>query len=212
MRSDQELGLPAGAELINPHLTTRWTEVAEMQRERAVRLSKFLSLVLRHEPAAAGVALDPEGWVGIDDLLAGMARRGLPINRTELDEVVRTSDKHRFAISPDHRRIRANQGHSVSVDLGLQPIAPPDALYHGTVERSVSSIMKTGIEKGARQYVHLSEDVQTATRVGARRGRPIILTIAAGEMYAAGFRFLRSENGVWLTEHVPPQYISRPAP
>jgi putative RNA 2'-phosphotransferase len=182
-----------------------------MQRERAIRISKFLSLVLRHEPSAAGIALDSEGWVGIHDLLAGMARRGLQIDRTELDEVVRTSDKHRFAISSDHLRIRANQGHSVAVNLGLQPIAPPDALYHGTVGRSVSSIMQTGLEKGARQYVHLSEDVQTATRGGARRGRPIILKIAAGEMYAAGFCFLRSENGLWLTEHVPPQYISGPA-
>jgi putative RNA 2'-phosphotransferase len=136
----------------------------------------------------------------------------MEIDRVELDEVVRTSDKRRFVISSDRLRIRANQGHSVSVNLGLQPIAPPETLYHGTVERAVPSIINTGIEKRARQYVHLSDNILTAARVGARRGRAIILQVAAGEMHAAGFRFFRSENGVWLTEHVPSQYISRSAP
>jgi putative RNA 2'-phosphotransferase len=180
-----------------------------MEKQRAVRVSKFLSLVLRHEPSAAGVTLDEEGWVSIDALLLGATSGGFQIERHELDEVVRTNDKQRFAVSPDGSRIRANQGHSVAADLGLVPLTPPDILFHGTVERSVSSIMAAGLQKRSRQHVHLSADVQTATRVGARRGRPLILQIAAAEMYSAGFQFFRSNNGVWLTVEVPPQYITR---
>lgn len=180
-----------------------------VDKKRATRISKFLSLVLRHEPSAAGVTLDREGWVGVEDLLDGAARRGFPFTRVELDEVVQANDKQRFALSPDRQRVRASQGHSVSVDLGLLPEMPPAVLYHGTVERFVSSIMAAGLEKRARQHVHLSADVATASRVGRRRGQPIILKIVAADMHAAGFRFFRSANGVWLTDEVPPQYISR---
>lgn len=180
-----------------------------LEKGLATRISKYLSLVLRHEPSAAGVTLDAEGWVPVDELLDGAARHGFSFTRAELDEVVRTNDKQRFAFSPDRQRIRASQGHSLAVDLGLQPETPPDVLYHGTVERFVASIMSTGLEKRARQYVHLSPDVATATRVGGRRGCPVILQIAAAEMHAAGFRFFRSANGVWLTDEVPPQYISK---
>ena len=180
-----------------------------MIKDRATSISKYLSLVLRHDPSAAGVTLDEEGWVHVEDLLAGAARHGRRFTRVELDQVVQTNDKQRFAFSPDGQRIRANQGHSVSVDLGLTPETPPDVLYHGTVERFVSSIMEKGIEKGARQFVHLSLDVATATRVGSRRGKPVILKIAAASMHADGFRFYCSANGVWLTERVPPLYILR---
>jgi len=178
-------------------------------KERAIRISKYLSLVLRHNPAAAGVTLDGEGWVGVEDLLAGAARQGFSFTRAELEDVVQQSDKQRFAFSPDAQSIRANQGHSVSVDLGLTPETPPDVLYHGTVDRFLSSIMSHGLEKRSRQHVHLSPDVDTATRVGSRRGKPIILKIDAASMHSAGFTFFRSANGVWLTDHVPPQYISR---
>lgn len=180
-----------------------------IKKERAVRISKFLSLVLRHEPAAGGVTLDEEGWVAVQELLEGAARQGFLFTRAELEEVVQTSDKQRFAFSSDAQRIRANQGHSIAVDLGLQQLTPPDVLYHGTVERFLSSIMTNGLEKRARQHVHLSADVATATRVGGRRGKPVVLAIAAANMYADGFQFFLSANGVWLTDMVPPRYISR---
>jgi putative RNA 2'-phosphotransferase len=180
-----------------------------MNKDRATSISKYLSLVLRHNPAAGGVRLDADGWVRVEDLLAGAARHGHFFNSAELEEVVQTNEKQRFAFDSDGQRIRANQGHSVSVDLGLTPETPPEILYHGTVERFLSSIMKKGLDKRTRQYVHLSLDVDTATRVGSRRGKPVILKIAAGSMYADGFRFHCSANGVWLTERVPPQYISR---
>ena len=180
-----------------------------MNKDRATSISKYLSLVLRHNPAAAGVTLDPEGWVRVEDLLAGAGRHGHSFSRAELEEVVKQNEKQRFAFSPDAKRIRANQGHSVSVDLGFTPETPPEVLYHGTVERFLSPIMERGLDKRSRQYVHLSVDVATATRVGSRRGEPVILRIAAASMHSDGFRFYCSANGVWLTELVPPQYISR---
>jgi uncharacterized protein (TIGR02452 family) len=178
-------------------------------KQRAVRISKYLSLVLRHEPSAAGVSLDAEGWVAVDELLAGAARHGLAFTRAELDEVVRASEKQRFAFSADAQRIRASQGHSVTVDLGLVPVPPPPVLYHGTIEAFLPSILAVGLERRARQHVHLSADVATASRVGGRRGRPVILRIAAADMHAAGFSFFRSANGVWLTDEVPARYLSR---
>ena len=180
-----------------------------LSKSDSTRISKYLSLVLRHDPSAAGITLDAEGWVAVAELLAGAARHGVSFTLVDLKEVVQTNDKQRFAFSPDGQRIRANQGHSVAVDLGLNPETPPPVLYHGTVERFVTSIMETGLEKRARQHVHLSPDVATANRVGSRRGQPVILKIAAAEMHSAGFLFFRSANGVWLTEQVPPQYISR---
>ncbi len=179
-----------------------------IEKQRVKRISKFLSLVLRHEPAAAGVTLDAEGWVDVDDVVAGAVKRGFSFTRAELEAVVATNDKQRFALSADGKRIRANQGHSVSVDLSLTPETPPRVLYHGTVARFLSSIMASGLEKRARQHVHLSPDVATATRVGSRRGKAIILRVAAAEMHAVGFVFYRSANGVWLTDEVPAQYLS----
>ena len=176
---------------------------------RAVHLSKFLSLVLRHQPEAAGVTLDAQGWVEIDVLLDGAARAGVSMTRAELEEVVASSDKRRFALSADGRRIRANQGHSRPVDLGLAPSVPPDVLFHGTVEEAVPSILATGLEKRARQHVHLSADVATARKVGARRGRPIVLRVDASAMVAAGHTFSVSDNGVWLIEAVPARFVSR---
>lgn len=180
-----------------------------LSKSDSTRISKYLSLVLRHNPSAAGVTLDAEGWVAVEELLAGAARHGVSFTLVDLKEVVQTNDKQRFAFSPDGQRIRANQGHSVAVDLGLTPETPPPVLYHGTVERFVTSIMETGLEKRARQHVHLSPDVATAIRVGSRRGKPVILKIASADMHTAGFLFFRSANGVWLTEQVPPQFISR---
>ena len=174
------------------------------QRKRA---SKFLSLVLRHQPEAANVVLDEHGWVDVRDLLPVLIDRGLLRDFDDLAEVVETSDKKRFALSEDGTRIRANQGHSVTVDLGFEEATPPDVLYHGTPKRNVGSIWNSGLLRGDRHHVHLSADVETARHVGARRGTPAIFIIDARRMVQEGFLFYCSENGVWLTEHVPPEYL-----
>lgn len=175
-----------------------------------VRISKFLSLVLRHSPERIGLALDSAGWVGVDELLAAAARSGVSIDRLTLERVVADNDKRRFAFSSDGTRIRASQGHSVPIDLGLQPQCPPDVLYHGTAAHNVESIRATGLRPGRRTHVHLSSDAATASTVGQRHGRPVVLRIAAGAMHRTGHEFLQSENGVWLTESVLPQYIIFP--
>jgi RNA:NAD 2''-phosphotransferase len=171
------------------------------------KLSKFLSLVLRHDPASIGITLDPQGWVDCSDLIAASIAHGMPIDQQTLVTIVRDSDKKRFALSEDGRRIRANQGHSVAVDLELAARTPPDELFHGTVAKYLDPIFRDGLKKGERHHVHLSPDRGTAIRVGERRGNPTILRIKAAEMAAAGFEFYRSANGVWLTDHVPPQFI-----
>lgn len=173
----------------------------------AVRASKFLSLVLRHQPELAGVTLDAAGWVDVDALLAGCAARGVRLSRDELHALVAGSDKQRFALSADGRRIRANQGHSVEVELGLPAATPPARLYHGTYPGALPGIRAEGLRKGARHAVHLAADVTTAAKVGMRRGAPVLLVIRADEMAAAGHRFTVSANGVWLTEHVPVAFI-----
>lgn len=176
----------------------------------SVRLSKFLSLVLRHEPERAGLQLDPAGWVSVDELLAGCARAGLLIDRSQLEEVVRTSDKKRFAFDSAGRRIRASQGHSVDVRLDYPPQTPPPVLFHGTATRFLDSIRATGLVRGDRHHVHLSADETTAHAVGSRHGKPVILLVDAAAMHAAGHAFFRSENGVWLTDAVPVAHLKFP--
>lgn len=178
--------------------------------QQLVVISKFLSFVLRHQPQAIGITLDAEGWVAVDDLLSAAARHGRSVTRQQLAEVVATNDKQRFSFSADGRRIRANQGHSVEVDLGLVPVEPPELLYHGTVKRFVDSIRQQGLLRGNRHHVHLSADRETAARVGQRRGRPVVLVVQAGAMHRTGHRFYQSENGVWLTEAVPVEYVRFP--
>ena len=167
--------------------------------------SKLLSLVLRHRPELVGVDLDAGGWVDVDVLLAGLAAHGRPMTRAQLERVVTSDDKQRFLLRDG--RIRASQGHSVPVDLGLEPVPPPDVLFHGTPERNVDSVLREGLHRGSRHHVHLSPDVTTATRVGARRGRPRVLEVDALAMARDGAVFLRSENGVWLVDAVPPRYL-----
>ena len=169
--------------------------------------SKFLSFVLRHEPGAVGLELSKEGWVRVDDLLSALREHGRPLTREELEAIVATNDKQRFAFSTDGARVRANQGHSVDVELGYESTMPPAVLYHGTVERFLASIRRDGLQKGERRHVHLSATPETAVAVGRRRGRPIVLEVAATEMVSRGFVFYRSENGVWLTDHVPPEFL-----
>jgi putative RNA 2'-phosphotransferase len=171
-----------------------------------VKLSKRMSKALRHEPGRVGLTLDEAGWVPVAALLAALGA-----DRADVDEVVATNDKSRFTIGrgPDGvERIRANQGHSVPVELGLAPVPPPERLYHGTNAAVLESIRATGLNRGGRHHVHLSADEQTAHRVGARRGGAVvILTVDAAAMARAGHEFFRSDNGVWLTDEVPPQYL-----
>lgn len=176
-----------------------------------VRISKFLSLILRHEPEKAGLTLDSAGWVSVEDLLRGCASAGRPISRGELEEVARSSDKQRFAFSPDGLRIRANQGHSVEVRLDYAPRTPPEVLFHGTATRFLASIRAQGLVRGERHHVHLSADVETAVKVGRRHGKPVVLHVRAGEMSRAGCAFFVSANGVWLTEHVPAEWLIFPS-
>lgn len=171
------------------------------------RLSKLLSLVLRHDPAFLGIRLDEEGWTDVALLLRKLNEKGECVDRNLLQEIVDTNAKKRFAFSADGSRIRASQGHSVEVSLGYPPETPPPYLYHGTADRFLESIRKTGLEKRERHQVHLSPDTATARMVGTRHGRPVVLRIAAMRMHEAGHLFYRSANGVWLTDAVPPQYI-----
>lgn len=174
----------------------------------AVRIGRLLSLGLRHQPEALGIALDERGFADVEAVLAGLATHGLTVTEEDLEEVVRTSDKQRFALSPDGARIRANQGHSVAVDLGLPARAPPELLFHGTVARFLEPIRKEGLCRRARTHVHLSADRETADRVARRRsGEVVLLRVRAGAMHDAGHVFYVSENGVWLVDHVPPAFI-----
>lgn len=175
--------------------------------ERHVALSKLLSFLLRHDPKAFGLELDAAGWVGLDALLAALAANGREATRDEVLEVVRTSDKQRFALSAHATRIRANQGHSASVELGYEPAEPPEILFHGTVARVVEAIRREGLLPGKRQHVHLSETIDQAERVGARRGRPVVLSVRARSLSVTGHAFYLAPNGVWLTERVPPEFI-----
>jgi putative RNA 2'-phosphotransferase len=174
---------------------------------RLVTVSKFASKYLRHEPEALGLTLEPGGWVLVADLLAGAARIGFPITRDELDRVVTENDKQRLSFDETGAKIRANQGHSAEVDLQLKEAEPPEELFHGTVQKFLEAILTDGLKKMDRHDVHLSKDIQTATKVGQRRGKPVVLAIDSGKMAADGFQFRLSDNGVWLTDHVPPEYI-----
>ncbi|HEY9881786.1 MAG TPA: RNA 2'-phosphotransferase [Leptolyngbyaceae cyanobacterium] len=178
-----------------------------MPKDKFTKTSKFLSLVLRHQPETIGIVLDSAGWVSVSELLQACHTHGQPLTLAELHEVVANNDKQRFSFSEDGQKIRANQGHSVPVNLGYSPAVPPSILYHGTVERFLPSIKEEGLKKGTRHHVHLSPDEETARRVGGRRGKPVILRIESGEMHQAGYEFFQSENGVWLTDHVPPNYL-----
>jgi putative RNA 2'-phosphotransferase len=175
--------------------------------KEAIKISKFLSLVLRHEPERVGLKLGDAGWVSVDDLLDAVNRHGVTLTLDQLKHIVATSDKKRFAFSEDGRSIRASQGHSVPIDLEYPPQTPPEILYHGTATRFVSDIRKDGLKPMGRHDVHLSAETNAALQVGARYGKPVLLLIRAGEMHRAGHVFRSSANGVWLVDHVPPEFI-----
>ena len=170
-------------------------------------LSKFLSLVLRHKPEALGFSLDKEGWASVAELMEKMQQKGMDVDLKQLQKVVATNDKQRFSFSADGTKIRANQGHSLPIELGLEPVTPPATLYHGTAIQNISSILKNGLERRKRQHVHLSQDAETARKVGQRHGKPVILMIRSEQMHREGHLFYHSANGVWLTEAAPPKFI-----
>ncbi len=177
-----------------------------MEEQLKKRISKFLSLILRHQPEKIGLTLDENGWAEVDDILE---KSKVSFTYEELVEVVKTNDKQRFALNDDRTKIRANQGHSLNtVDLDLQPEIPPAFLYHGTVAKFIPEIRLQGLKKMSRQHVHLSVDRDTAAKVGSRRGKPVILSIRALDMHNNGHRFYKSENGVWLTDKVIPAFIN----
>lgn len=170
-----------------------------------IKASKFLSLVLRHKPEKIGIQLDPHGWAKVSEILMNMN-----LTMEDLEHIVNTDSKQRYSFNDDKTLIRANQGHSIPIDLELKAIEPPETLYHGTVGKFLDSIRREGLRRQNRQYVHLSKDVETALAVGRRRGSPVVLRIASGRMYGDGFAFYLSENGVWLTDEVPSSYIRFP--
>ncbi len=179
-------------------------------RKQLTRTSKFLSLVLRHDPGRIGLELDHAGWASVEQLLRLANESGHPLSPDALHEIVETNEKRRFAFSEDGLRIRASQGHSIGVDLGLEPVEPPEQLYHGTATRNLNSIRRAGLVSGNRQHVHLSADPEAAQRVGSRHGKPVVLVVESGRMQRCGSTFLLSANGVWLTDHVPPHEITFP--
>lgn len=179
-----------------------------MNEKQKKGISKFLSLILRHQPEVIGLTLDENGWTDVDELITKMNANGHRLSFNELEEVVATDDKQRYAFSADGNKIRASQGHSVDISLGLDPKEPPEYLYHGTVNKFLDSIRKGGLQKMNRQHLHLSRDKETAVKVGSRRGSPVILNISSGKMHRDGFHFYLSDNGVWLTDHVPAKYIN----
>jgi len=180
-----------------------------MTEQHKKRIGKFLSLVLRHEPQKIGITLDENGWADVQELIEKCSKHRVSFTMNELEEIVATNDKKRYSFNENKTMIRANQGHSIDIDLALNPVEPPEFLYHGTADRFYTSIMESGIKKASRQHVHLSKDKETAHKVGSRHGRPVILTILSGQMYRDGVEFFVSDNSVWLTDYVDTKYISK---
>ncbi len=175
--------------------------------EAHVKESRFLALVLRHKPEEAGITLDKHGWANVDELVRGISSQR-PFTVEMLEEIVATDSKDRYSFNEDHTLVRANQGHSVDVDVELEPKRPPAVLYHGTAQRFLDSVFSIGLLPKGRLYVHLSSDVDTASKVGSRHGSPAVLRVDTGAMVEEGFEFFRSKNGVWLVKSVPAEYLS----
>lgn len=172
-----------------------------------VKTGKFISLILRHKPEIIGITLDEHGWADVSELIAGVQKTRPDFNMEILEEIVSTNNKQRYSFNEDHTKIRANQGHSIQVDVELKEKTPPAILYHGTGEKSVESILVQGLLPQGRLYVHLSKDIQTAINVGSRHGKPVVFNVQSGLMCEDGYKFFLSENGVWLTKEVPPKYL-----
>lgn len=174
------------------------------------KLSRYMCLILRHHPEVIGITLDEHGWADVEELIAGIAeKKNKNFNREMLEEIVRTDDKQRYAFSEDRTKLRANQGHSIPVDVELERKEPPEILYHGTGEKYAESIDAQGLIPKSRLYVHLSGDRETAEAVGRRHGKPVIYLVHSGRMSRDGYAFFLSRNGVWLTKSVPAGYLER---
>ena len=189
-----------------------WTPAMKKERsgKRMTNTSKFLSMILRHRPEVIGITLDEHGWADVQELISGVNNTdGHTLDRETLEEIVRTDEKQRYSFNEDHTLIRANQGHSIPVDVEPEEKTPPDVLWHGTGEKYVSSIDRQGLIPKSRLYVHLSTDTETARKVGSRHGKPVIYTIDCRKMTEDGYRFYLSANGIWLTKSVPPQYLRK---
>jgi putative RNA 2'-phosphotransferase len=182
-----------------------------MNEKNIKKYSKFLSLILRHRPEKVGITLDSAGWTSVSELLKAINKNSRPITLEQLRFIVENNDKKRFSFNEDGTMIRANQGHSVDVNLDYDEREPPDILWHGTIGKYMKSIYESGLQKMNRHHVHLSADWDTAKKVGDRRGNGIVLVINTGAMFSDGHKFYLSENGVWLTDHVPPKYINNKA-
>lgn len=178
-----------------------------MNERRKTRISKFLSLILRHKPETINLALDANGWANVAELLEKSAKAGDRFSLAELSEVVATNNKKRFSFDATKTKIRASQGHSIRVEIEFEERTPPPVLYHGTAEKNLGSILETGLEKRARHHVHLSRDEETAQAVGRRHGKPVILRVDAARMAAQGHKFYISANEVWLVERVAPEFL-----
>lgn len=174
-----------------------------------INISKFLSLVLRHQPETIAITLDQNGWANVNDLIEKANNYGIKFDRETLNHIVATNPKKRFAFNDTLDKIRASQGHSVEIELGYTNQKPPEILFHGTAEKFVQSILDTGLEKGNRQQVHLSADFETAIKVGQRHGKPFVFKVLAEKMYNDNFEFFISDNGVWLTDNVPTKYLKQ---
>ncbi|MCB0652744.1 MAG: RNA 2'-phosphotransferase [Saprospiraceae bacterium] len=172
------------------------------------KISKKMSYALRHAPEKFGLQLDAQGWCQVQDLLSAFRKKGIEMTQELLDEVVEKNDKKRFAFDDSRSKIRASQGHSIPIDLGYEPVKPPDVLFHGTARQHLDSILREGLQKRNRHHVHLSPDRETATRVGGRHGKAVVLLVNAKVMHEQGIPFYRSSNGVWLTESVAPEFLS----
>ena len=173
------------------------------------KTSKFLSLILRHKPETIGISLDENGWAEVSEILEGINREGQRINMAILEEIVETNNKKRFCFNEDKTKIRANQGHSIEVDVELSPTTPPPVLYHGTADRFYESIARDGLQKRSRNHVHLSADTETAVNVGKRHGSPIVLKIDTEAMLTGGAVFYLSKNNIWLTDNVPAKFLEK---
>ncbi len=178
-----------------------------MDDKKKVKISKFLSLILRHQPEVVGLTLEENGWIPVEKLIKACADYGKPLTLTELREVVETNDKKRFAFDETETKIRASQGHSVEVEIEFEKRTPPQILYHGTAEKNVSVIFNEGLKKMSRHHVHLSSETETATKVGMRYGKPVIFKVDTAAMLAENFEFFISANGVWLVDEVPPKFL-----
>ncbi len=178
-----------------------------MEEKRKTKISKFLSLILRHEPKAIGLTLDEKGWADVEKLLEKSSKNKNSFTFEELETVVETNDKKRFAFNESKTKIRASQGHSIEVEIGFEEKTPPNVLYHGTAERNIGLILKNGLRKMLRHHVHLSADIETAKAVGTRYGKPVILKVDTKKMLEENFKFYISANGVWLAASVPPEFL-----